>query len=364
MNQYNEHPSKRTICIEKIGNNEDDSNNKQDSSGEDSDQENDSDDDKTQSYNENETDSKHDTDESELDSEFVQDEGTNAAMTNVQQGNKNPEIIQVIKDAHVTFSTVPQNTEVLVTSSSHSSDLAARFLNFSDFTHTDAKIVSPMDVYVHHEVPSHQTSTLLTIPVSVISYSSPVFSTIIPVTTLQKEVAKLKKNDPLKTQVTELVDKHLDARLGATRDKFMNFLSTSITARITEQVKNQLPQILLKEVSDFAPPRSRKDKDKDPSTGLNRGLKKGKTSKDAEPAKGPKAKESQSGSSKGDKSQSKSSGKYVQSEEPGFEVVDSDMPQDQEENPGNDDEEPKEKVTSKRDWFTKPTQPQEPTDPN
>nr|GEV89119.1 hypothetical protein [Tanacetum cinerariifolium] len=36
----------------------------------------------------------------------------------------------------------------------------------------------------------------------------------------------------------------------------------------------------------------------------------------------------------GKKSQSKSSGKFIQSEEPEFEVVDSDMPQDQEENPG------------------------------
>ncbi|GKD81600.1 hypothetical protein Tco_1348439 [Tanacetum coccineum] len=88
--------------------------------------------------------------------------------------------------------------------------------------------------------------------------------------------------------------------------------------------------------------RSRKDKDKDedPSAGSDRGLKKRKTSKDAEPTKGPKAKESQSGSSKGDKSQSKSFGKSVQSEEPEFEVA------------------------SKHDWFTKPTKPQEPTDPD
>ncbi|GKB49573.1 hypothetical protein Tco_0900326 [Tanacetum coccineum] len=82
--------------------------------------------------------------------------------------------------------------------------------------------------------------------------------------------------------------------------------------------------------------RSRKDKykDEDPYAGLDQGLKKRKTSKDATPA----------------------------IEEPEFEVADSDIPQDQEENPGKDDEEPKEKVASKRDWFTKPTQPQEPTD--
>ncbi|GKG32912.1 hypothetical protein Tco_0430422 [Tanacetum coccineum] len=59
-----------------------------------------------------------------------------------------------------------------------------------------------------------------------------------------------------------------------------------------------------------------KDKDEDPFAGSNQGLKKRKTSKDAEPTKGPKAKESRSGSSKSTKSQPKSSGKSVQSEEP------------------------------------------------
>nr|GEX10084.1 hypothetical protein [Tanacetum cinerariifolium] len=105
-------------------------------------------------------------------------------------------------------------------------------------------------------------------------------------------------------------------------------------------------------------------KDEDPSTGSGRGLKKRKTSKDAEPKKGSKAKESESGSSKGASYQTKSFGKSVQSEELKFVVADSDMPQDQEENPGNDDEEPKRKVESKHDWFTKPKQPQEPTDPD
>ncbi|GJS75022.1 hypothetical protein Tco_0724903, partial [Tanacetum coccineum] len=213
---------------------------------EESSEKNDSDDDKTQSDNENKSDSHHETDESESgsesdheknkededDEEEVKDEfvktssndsndedeakitdklkGTDAAMTNVQQGNGNLEILQVIEDAHVTLSTVPQKTEVPVTSSSHSSNLAAKFLNFSDIPHTNNEIVSAMDVHAHHEK------------------------------------------------------------------------------------------------------RSRKDKDEDPFAGSDRGLKKRKTSKDVEPAKGPKAIESQSGSSKGDKSQSKSSRKSVQ----------------------------------------------------
>ncbi|GKC95053.1 hypothetical protein Tco_1160495 [Tanacetum coccineum] len=82
-----------------------------------------------------------------------------------------------------------------------------------------------------------------------------------------------------------------------------------------------------------------------PSAGSDRGLKKKKTSKDAEPTKGLKAKESQSSSSKGTKSQPKSSGKFVQSKEPEVEVVDSDMPQDQEGNLGNDDDEPMKETT-------------------
>ncbi|GKF83818.1 hypothetical protein Tco_0248716, partial [Tanacetum coccineum] len=116
----------------------------------------------------------------DTDKGFVQKEGTGAAMTNVQQGNANPKILQVIEDAHVTPSTVLQKIEVLVTSSSHSSDLEAKILNFSYIPHTDAKIVYPMDVHVHHEVPSQKTPTLLIVPVSVISDSSPIFSTAIP----------------------------------------------------------------------------------------------------------------------------------------------------------------------------------------
>ncbi|GKF21618.1 hypothetical protein Tco_0070256, partial [Tanacetum coccineum] len=70
------------------------------------------------------------------------------------------------------------------------------------------------------------------------------------------------------------------------------------------------------------------DLDKTVFSTYDRGLKKRKTSKDAEPTNGPKAKESQSDSSKGTKSQSKSSGKSVQSEELEFEFTDLDMPQD------------------------------------
>ncbi|GKE71168.1 hypothetical protein Tco_1529240, partial [Tanacetum coccineum] len=72
-------------------------------------------------------------------------------------------------------------------------------------------------------------------------------------------------------------------------------------------------------------------------------------------------KDSTSGFSKGTKSQPKSSGNSVQSEEPVFEVADSNIPQDQERNLGDNKDEPRNETASRRDWFKKPTPPQEPT---
>ncbi|GJS56955.1 hypothetical protein Tco_0651739 [Tanacetum coccineum] len=75
-----------------------------------------------------------------IDEGLIQKEGADAEMINVQQGNENLEttLNQVIEDAYVTLSTVTKKTEVPFTSSSHSSDLAFKFLNFSYIPHTNA----------------------------------------------------------------------------------------------------------------------------------------------------------------------------------------------------------------------------------
>ncbi|GKC79727.1 hypothetical protein Tco_1130501, partial [Tanacetum coccineum] len=97
---------------------------------------------------------------------------------------------------------------------------------------------------------------------------------------------------------------------------------------------------------------------------MEKTAKKRKTSKDAKPSTGTKKKDSTSGSSKGTKSQLKSIGKSVQSEEPVFEVADSDMPQYQAGNLGDNEDEPKNEIASRCDWFKKPTPPQEPIEPD
>nr|GEV54933.1 hypothetical protein [Tanacetum cinerariifolium] len=157
------------------GNDEDENNNEKDSRSKGSDEENDNDDKNTQSNSEKRSDSKHETDENELDSESNQEENEEeigddeeeeedefvrttsndsddeTKIYNKAEGNKNQEISQVIEDAYVTLFTVPQKNEFPVTSSSQSSDLASKLLNFLDIPNTEAEIISPIDVHVHHE---------------------------------------------------------------------------------------------------------------------------------------------------------------------------------------------------------------------
>ncbi|GJW20537.1 hypothetical protein Tco_0031159 [Tanacetum coccineum] len=338
-------------------------------------------------------------------------------------------------------------TEVPVTSSSRSSDLASKFLIFLDIPHTDAEIVSPLDVPVHHEVPRTQAPTLLSIPVSVILESSPVvtnfpqslhtftptpilatptppptiqttnpqsnlpdFSSVFRfndrISALEKEVAELKK-DPLQTQVTSFVSNLappvIEKLFHEKRDK-VTLAKASSQPKSTYEASSTLTEFELKKIllnkmeksesyltapehrecydglkkyyaldQDFfysydvyTLKRGRKDKDKDedPYAGSDRGLKKRKTNKDAEPTTDPKKKDFTSGSSKGTKSQPISFGKSVQSEEPVFEVADSDMPQDQERDMGDNEDGPRKETASRSDWFKKPTPVQEPTDPD
>ncbi|GKB45783.1 hypothetical protein Tco_0896536 [Tanacetum coccineum] len=59
-----------------------------------------------------------------------------------------------------------QKTKGPISSSSISSDYAAKYLNFDNIPPVDTEVISMLDINVQHEVP--HTSPLLTIPVSVI----------------------------------------------------------------------------------------------------------------------------------------------------------------------------------------------------
>ncbi|GJY43543.1 hypothetical protein Tco_0431756 [Tanacetum coccineum] len=259
-------------------NDDDDSNNDQDSGSEESDQDKDSDDDKSQSNNEDESDSEHETDDNESGSKSDQEED----------------------DEKIEDDEEEEEEEIVKTSSNDYDDedetkIADKAEGDEDeeMDYTTSLLYDDVDIRMNELVDADKgmlkfqslallTPILLTVPVSVISDSSHVFSTVIPqslqsftpppllstpipppttkatnppstlpdftsvfqfnnrVTILEQKVAELKK-DPLQTQVTALVNEHLDAKLGATSDEFMNFLSASLTARITKQVKDQLP---------------------------------------------------------------------------------------------------------------------------
>ncbi|GKE09834.1 hypothetical protein Tco_1413385, partial [Tanacetum coccineum] len=103
--------------------------------------------------------------------------------------------------------------------------------------------------------------------------------------------------------------------------------------------------------------REDKERDEDPPARPDQGLKKMKTSKDAEPSRGSKSKESKSSSSKGSKSQLKSFGKSAQAEEPVFETIDTEMQQDQRDDMGNTEDQPNIEEASMHDWFKKLERP-------
>ncbi|GKC48276.1 hypothetical protein Tco_1065998 [Tanacetum coccineum] len=233
------------------------------------------------------------------------------------------------------------------------------------------------------------------------------------VSTLETELSQLKQADhsaqlleSVKSQLPTMVDDLLSTRIGyATRTALQSYtkefekkaqeerklyidvVEKSVKDIIKDEVKSLLPQILPKVVSDFATPviqrtitkslenldkdlfgsygklyslkRSHEDKDKDEDSpaGPDQGLKKKKKSKDVEPSRGSKLKESKTSSSKGTKSQPKSSGKSVQAEEPVFETADTEMPQDQ---GGDTEDQPNVEATPMNDWFKKPERPPTP----
>ncbi|GJR50362.1 hypothetical protein Tco_1400883 [Tanacetum coccineum] len=157
-------------------NDDDDNNNDQDFGSEGSDQQKDSDDDKTQSNNEDESDSEHETDDSKSGSESDQEEDdeeeeeeeivkTPSKDSDNEDETKIADNAEGAEDEEMEYTTsyytmMWGKSEVPITSSSHSSNLAAKFLNFSNIPHTDAKIVSPMDVHVHHEILPKEVSNV------------------------------------------------------------------------------------------------------------------------------------------------------------------------------------------------------------
>nr|GEU79852.1 hypothetical protein [Tanacetum cinerariifolium] len=185
-------------------NDEDDSNDENDSENKGDDDENKSDDDKTPFDSEKGSDSEQDTDESEPESESDQQ---------VYE--------EEVKDDDDDKSEGDEDRGMDDTTNQFSDDVQDKK---ADTTPT------PPPTTETTNIPS-----LIPDITSVFRFNNRVIS-------LEQDVAELKK-DPPHTQVTALVDDHLDTRMGATREEFMNFLSASLIDKITEQtVKSEEPE--------------------------------------------------------------------------------------------------------------------------
>ncbi|GKC13884.1 hypothetical protein Tco_1010666, partial [Tanacetum coccineum] len=174
--------------ITPIGIDEDDNNNEQESSNEGSEQENKSDEqesdlEKEEEYEDDDQEEEEfvHTPTDDKDGDNLESESDDVIKSDEEKGMYDT-TYQFDDDVDARLKgptqTDKEKTKVPVTNSSRSSDLASKFLNFSDIPHADVEIVSPLDVHVHHEVPRTQAPTLLNISISVITESSHVYTNI------------------------------------------------------------------------------------------------------------------------------------------------------------------------------------------
>ncbi|GJU98583.1 hypothetical protein Tco_1327854 [Tanacetum coccineum] len=266
-------------------------------------------------------------------------------MTDVYQGGADQHNVsqesgfeQEEEDAYVTLTTVhdTQKTEGPMQSSFVSSDFTEKLLNFENIPPADNEIASLMDTTIRTEEPSSQTSTLFTEYIDLVDSS---MRTII--------------REEVKTQLPYILPKAVsDFATPMIEQNVIESLEAGVLARSSSQPKStykvatsvleyKLMKILLDKMKEskshfkvdykrklydaLVESLDNKDKDQDPSAGLDRGTKRRKSSKEAESPKDQRSKEGKSSnSSKGtSRSHHKSSGKYAHAKEPSNTVDDS-----------------------------------------
>ncbi|GKA19813.1 hypothetical protein Tco_0699728 [Tanacetum coccineum] len=149
--------------------------------------------------------------------------------------------LQDEEDAYVTLTTahITQKIEGLMQSSSVSSDFASQFLNLDNVPPTDNEVVSMMNVKVSHEEPSTQTPSFLTIPVT---------SRILAIVDAQLSTRRedsIQKD--FRSYIAEFEKKAQDEK-----KRYIDLIEKLVKEIIKDEVNTQVPQILPKEISDFA----------------------------------------------------------------------------------------------------------------
>ncbi|GJV44196.1 hypothetical protein Tco_1428732, partial [Tanacetum coccineum] len=330
---------------------------------------------------------------------------------------------QVEEDAHVTLTAIheTQKTDGQMQSSSVSSNFTSKLLNLENPSPTKNEIASLMGTTIRREEPSNFSSvfkfndrvTKLEKDVSELKQVDQYAQSI----SLIPAIVDCYIDNKLGESINKSIQSHT-VKCGeealAEKKEYIDLIDISVRAIIKEDVNTQLPQSTnvaaaslsefkltkirmdkmeehksyqsadyKREIYDalvksyntdkdlfesygnvFTLKRSRddKDKDQDPSVGLDRGTKRKKSSKEVESARDSRSKEKKSSTtSKGTShSQHKSSGKSGHADEPSHTVDDSGVQQNQELDTGYNDEQSADKAASKVDWFKKPKRPPTP----
>ncbi|GKD11576.1 hypothetical protein Tco_1195983 [Tanacetum coccineum] len=193
---------------------------------------------------------------------------------------------QVIEDAHVTL-TFSQKTEGSKQSSSVSSEFASKFLNLDNASPIIDEVALMMNVKTPHEELITEAPPNLSVPMAAIPESSTIYVTTVPpiiqpfssilqmtiptpVPTIKlatssipalldfaslfgfdQRVSALEKD---LSQVKQSYTADFEKKAQAEKEKYISIIEKSMKEIIKDEVKSQLPQILPKEISNFATP--------------------------------------------------------------------------------------------------------------
>nr|GEY07289.1 hypothetical protein [Tanacetum cinerariifolium] len=275
---------------------------------------------------------------------------------------------QVIKDAHMTL-TYSYKTKGSKQSFSVSSNFASKFLNLDNVLPVIDEVAYLMNVKTPHEELSNQAPPILSVPMTAIPKTSTVHATIKSVTEIIK--------DEVKSQLPQILPKeNSDFAILVIQSTINESLENVVLAKSYSQPQSTYEDTTyltefdlkmsmldkLEKSKSYQAAKQHKDlydalvksyqleKDLFDSYGKAYSLKRDRKDKD-------KDEDPSADQTKGSKSQTKSSGKSAQAEEPVFETADTEMPQDQGDDLGNTEDQPNVNEASKHDWWKKPERP-------
>ncbi|GKC33460.1 hypothetical protein Tco_1040754, partial [Tanacetum coccineum] len=257
------------------------------------------------------------------------EEITDAEKVNVELEEVNQEVASAQVQDEALATTTAAHARVTSSNRSVSSNYGSIYLNLDNISSVETKIISMLDVQVQHEFPCIQTSPLLVVPMTVISKPSVIIVTVAPATNIPPPIPPFishsQQSKPMPTPTTveattltttilesatlstihqrvfdlekevkilRNIDHNLAIRATIKSEVTIvvkEYLGTNLEDSLHKVIQKQTAECIREHTVPAAVLKKRKpddvDRDEDPPTGPDQGLKRRKTSKDAEPSK-------------------------------------------------------------------------------